>query len=52
LSIQGSGQTLIYTILVKIKDNKNLLEEKEELFGEEFEEEEEEKKEKKAKKKK
>jgi len=52
LSIQGSGQTLIYTILVKIKDNKNLLEEKEELFGEEFEEEKEEKKEKKAKKKK
>lgn len=52
LSIQGSGQTLIYTILVKIKDNKNLLEEKEELFGEEFEEEEEEKKEKKAKPKK
>jgi hypothetical protein len=51
LSIQGSGQTLIYTILVKIKDNKNLLEEKEELFGEEFEEEEE-KKEKKGRKKK
>ncbi len=49
LSVQGSGQTLIYTILVKIKDNKNLLEEKEELFGEEFEEEKEEKKEKKAK---
>ena len=43
MSIQGSGQTLIYTILVKIKDNKNILEEKEELFGEEFEEEEEEK---------
>ena len=52
LSIQGSGQTLIYTILVKIKDSKNLLEEKEELFGGEFEEEEEEKKEKKVKKKK
>jgi hypothetical protein len=54
MAIQGSGQTLIYTILVKIKDNKNLLEEKEELFGEEFEEEEEEKKKvkkKKAKKK-
>lgn len=54
ISIQGSGQTLIYTILVKIKDNKNLLEEKEELFGEEFEEEEEERrkvKKKKAKKK-
>ena len=50
MAIQGSGQTLIYTILVKIKDNKNLLEEKEELFGEEFEEEEEGKK--KAKKKK
>ncbi len=49
LSIQGSGQTLIYTILVKIKDNKNLLEEKEELFGEEFEEEEEEKKKKEKK---
>lgn len=55
ITIQGSGQTLIYTILVKIKDNKNLLEEKEELFGEEFEEEEEKetkKKEKKTKKKK
>jgi hypothetical protein len=50
MTIQGSGQTLIYTILVKIKDNKNLLEEKEELFGEEFEEEEE--KEEKGKKKK
>jgi hypothetical protein len=51
LSVLGSGQTLIYTILVKIKDNKNLLEEKEKLFGEEFEEEKEEKaeKEKKAK---
>lgn len=52
LSVMGSGQTLIYTILVKIKDNKNLLEEKEELFGEEFEEEEETKEEKKAKKQK
>jgi len=41
LSILGSGQTLIYTILVKIKDSKDLLEEKEDLFGEEFEEEEE-----------
>jgi hypothetical protein len=50
MSIQGSGQTLIYTILVKIKDNKNLLEEKEELFGEEFEEEEEKGKKKKGKK--
>jgi hypothetical protein len=50
LSVMGSGQTLIYTILVKIKDSKNLLEEKEELFGEEFEEEEEKKEEKKAKK--
>jgi hypothetical protein len=48
MTVQGSGQTLIYTILVKIKDNKNLLEEKEELFGEEFEEEEE-KKEKNSK---
>lgn len=47
MAIQGSGQTLIYTILVKIKDNKNLLEEKEELFGEEFEEEEEKKETKK-----
>lgn len=52
MAIQGSGQTLIYTILVKIKDNKNLLEEKEELFGEEFEEEEEEEEKKKVKKKK
>jgi hypothetical protein len=54
MTIFGSGQTLIYTILVKIKDDKNLLEEKEELFGEEFEEEEEEeeKKEKKERKKK
>jgi hypothetical protein len=48
LSVMASGQTLIYTILVKIKDNKNLLEEKEELFGEEFEEEEETKEEKKT----
>jgi hypothetical protein len=42
LSVLGSGQTLIYTILVKLKDSKDLLEEKEELFGEEFEETEEE----------
>jgi hypothetical protein len=39
MTVYGSGQTLIYTILVKLKDNKNLLEEKEELFGEELEEE-------------
>jgi hypothetical protein len=39
MTVYGSGQTLIYTVLVKLKDNKNLLEEKEELFGEEFEEE-------------
>ncbi len=52
MTVYGSGQTLIYTTLVKIKDNKNLLEEKEELFGEEFEEEEETKKEKKSKNKK
>ncbi len=33
ISIQGAGQTLIYTILVKIKDKKDLLEkEEEELF--------------------
>ena len=51
MTIQGSGQTLIYTILVKLKDNKNLLEEKEELFGEEFEEEEEKKEPKKKAKK-
>lgn len=42
MAINGAGQTLIYTILVKIKDQKDLLEEEEELFGEEFEEEEEE----------
>lgn len=52
LSVLGSGQTLIYTILVKIKDSKDLLEEKEDLFGEEFEDvEEPEEKEKKTKKK-
>lgn len=52
LSILGSGQTLIYTILVKIKDSKDLLEEKEDLFGEEFEEvEESEEKETETKKK-
>jgi hypothetical protein len=52
LSVLGSGQTLIYTILVKIKDSKDLLEEKEDLFGEEFEDvEEPEEKEKKPKKK-
>ncbi|MEO0293385.1 MAG: hypothetical protein ABIN61_04070 [candidate division WOR-3 bacterium] len=50
LSVLGSGQTVIYTILVKFKDKKDLLEEKEELFGEEVKEEEkkEEEKEKKA----
>ena len=51
MTVFGSGQTLIYTILVKIKDDKNLLEEKEDLFGEEFEEEEEEKETKERKKK-
>ena len=52
LSVLGSGQTLIYTILVKLKDSKDLLEEKEDLFGEVFEEEEEEAKEDKKNKKK
>jgi len=52
MTVFGSGQTLIYTILVKIKDDKNLLEEKEELFGEEFEEEEKEEEEKEEKKEK
>lgn len=35
LSIWGAGQTLIYVALVKIKDEKNLLEKKEEEFEEE-----------------
>ncbi len=43
LSIWSVGQTMIYTVLVKIKDDKNLLEVKEEEFEEEFEEEKEEK---------
>lgn len=35
LSVWGAGQTMIYTVLVKIKDDKNLLEVKEEEFEEE-----------------
>jgi len=35
LSTWGAGQSLIYTVLVKIKDDKNLLEKKEEEFEEE-----------------
>ncbi|MBI4722821.1 MAG: hypothetical protein HY769_07505 [Candidatus Stahlbacteria bacterium] len=35
ISIWAAGQTLIYTVLVKIKDEKNLLEKKEEVFEEE-----------------
>lgn len=35
----GAGQTLIYTVLVKMKDDKNLLEQKEEEFEEEEKEE-------------
>ncbi len=35
MSIWASGQTLIYTVLVKIKDEKNLLEKKEEVMREE-----------------
>ncbi|MDI6840831.1 MAG: hypothetical protein QMD71_08320 [bacterium] len=35
LSTWGAGQALIYTVLVKIKDDKNLLEKKEEEFKEE-----------------
>ncbi len=51
LAIWGVGQTLIYTVLVKIKDEKNLLEKKEEEFEEEAVEEIEEKKEEKEEKK-
>ncbi|MCK4396621.1 hypothetical protein KAW96_08520 [candidate division WOR-3 bacterium] len=40
LSMWSAGQTVIYTVLVKMKDEKNLLEQKEELFEEELEEEE------------
>jgi hypothetical protein len=49
ISIWGVGQTFIYLVLVKIKDEKNLLEKKEEEFEEEEieEEKEEEKKEEK-----
>jgi hypothetical protein len=39
LSMWSAGQTVIYTVLVKMKDEKNLLEQKEELFEEELEEE-------------
>ncbi len=39
LSMWSAGQTVIYIVLVKLKDEKNLLEQKEELFEEEFEEE-------------
>lgn len=39
LSMWAAGQTVIYTVLVKMKDEKNLLEQKEELFEEELEEE-------------
>ncbi len=46
ISIWSAGQTMLYTVLVKIKDDKNLLEIKEE----EFEEEEKEEKEKEEKK--
>ncbi len=53
ISVWGAGQSLIYTVLVKIKDEKNLLEKKEEEFEEEKVEEpvEEKKEEKPAKKK-
>jgi len=46
VSILGAGQTLIYTILVKIKDEKDLLAKEEKLFEEELEEEEKEEEEK------
>lgn len=49
ISIWAAGQTLIYTVLVKIKDEKDLLEKKEEVFEEE---ETEEKKEEKTEEKK
>ena len=39
LSMWSAGQTIIYTVLVKMKDEKNLLEQKEELFEEEITEE-------------
>jgi hypothetical protein len=38
-SVWSAGQTIIYIVLVKLKDEKNLLEQKEELFEEELEEE-------------
>ncbi len=43
LSIWSAGQTIIYTVLVKLKDEKNLLEKKEESFEEEALEQEKEK---------
>ncbi len=51
IAVWGAGQTMIYTTLVKIKDDKNLLEVKEEEFEEEEEvkEEEEEEKEEEVK---
>lgn len=39
LAMWSAGQTVAYVVLVKMKDEKNLLEQKEELFEEEFEEE-------------
>ncbi len=52
LSIWSVGQTTIYTVLVKIKDDKNLLEVKEEEFEEEIEEAEEKPEEKEKEKEK
>ncbi len=42
ISTHAAGHTIIYTILVKIKDEKDLLKKEEKLFGGELEEEEEE----------
>jgi hypothetical protein len=39
IAMWSAGQTVIYVVLVKMKDEKNLLEQKEELFEEDFEEE-------------
>jgi len=52
VSTHAAGHTLIYTILVKIKDEKDLLKKEEKLFEGELEEEEEEKEKKEEKKEK
>jgi hypothetical protein len=51
ISIWGAGQALIYAVLVKLKDEKDILEKKEEEFEEEEKEEEKKEEEKEEEKK-